>query len=178
MFIETSLRRPLSKVSKEDQDGSLEVTGQLGEVMKESARIAYTFARAFLMQQDPTNQYLVTSHIHLHVPEVSIPLHHHTPPATLSSGLLPTSVSHQGATPKDGPSAGCTIVTALLSLAMDRPVRQNLAMTGEVSLTGKILPVGGIKEKTIAVSAQRTLHATTGRQAGLLDPEPSLRWLS
>lgn len=125
MFIETSLRRPPSKGSK---DGSLEVTGQLGEVMKESARIAYTFARAFLMQQDPTNEYLVTSHIHLHVPE--------------------------GATPKDGPSAGCTIVTALLSLAMDQPVRQNLAMTGEVSLTGKILPVGGIKEKTIAVSAQ------------------------
>ncbi|MBZ3881596.1 Lon protease-like protein, mitochondrial [Sciurus carolinensis] len=124
MFIETSLRRPLSKGSKEDQDGSLEVTGQLGEVMKESARIAYTFARAFLMQQDPTNEYLVSSHIHLHVPE--------------------------GATPKDGPSAGCTIITALLSLAMDRPVRQNLAMTGEVSLTGKILPVGGIKEKTIA----------------------------
>lgn len=123
MFIETSLRRPPSK-GKEDQDGSLEVTGQLGEVMKESARIAYTFARAFLMQQDPTNEYLATSHIHLHVPE--------------------------GATPKDGPSAGCTIVTALLSLAMDQPVRQNLAMTGEVSLTGKILPVGGIKEKTIA----------------------------
>ncbi|KAI6051392.1 lon protease homolog, mitochondrial [Marmota monax] len=124
MFIETSLRRPPFKGNKEDQDGSLEVTGQLGEVMKESARIAYTFARAFLMQQDPSNGYLVTSHIHLHVPE--------------------------GATPKDGPSAGCTIVTALLSLAMDQPVRQNLAMTGEVSLTGKILPVGGIKEKTIA----------------------------
>lgn len=59
----------------------------------------------------------------------------------------------QGATPKDGPSAGCTIVTALLSLAMNCPVRQNVAMTGEVSLTGKILPVGGIKEKTIAVRA-------------------------
>uniref|UniRef100_A0A287CV82 Lon protease homolog, mitochondrial n=1 Tax=Ictidomys tridecemlineatus TaxID=43179 RepID=A0A287CV82_ICTTR len=124
LFIETSLRRPPFKGNKEDQDGSLEVTGQLGEVMKESARIAYTFARAFLMQQDPSNGYLVTSHIHLHVPE--------------------------GATPKDGPSAGCTIVTALLSLAMGQPVRQNLAMTGEVSLTGKILPVGGIKEKTIA----------------------------
>ncbi|MED6278984.1 Lon protease mitochondrial, partial [Characodon lateralis] len=55
-----------------------------------------------------------------------------------------------GATPKDGPSAGCTIVTALLSLATNQSVRQNVAMTGEVSLTGKILPVGGIKEKTIA----------------------------
>ncbi|XP_005587703.2 lon protease homolog, mitochondrial isoform X1 [Macaca fascicularis] len=124
LFVETSLRRPQDKDAKGDKDGSLEVTGQLGEVMKESARIAYTFARAFLMQHAPANNYLVTSHIHLHVPE--------------------------GATPKDGPSAGCTIVTALLSLAMGRPVRQNLAMTGEVSLTGKILPVGGIKEKTIA----------------------------
>ncbi|XP_067824273.1 lon protease homolog, mitochondrial [Heptranchias perlo] len=121
LFVETSLRRPRNK---ENEDGSLEVTGQLGDVMKESAKIAYTFSRAFLMQKDATNDFLTQSHIHLHVPE--------------------------GATPKDGPSAGCTIVTALLSLAMDQPARQNLAMTGEVSLTGKILPVGGIKEKTIA----------------------------
>ncbi|XP_028619310.1 lon protease homolog, mitochondrial [Grammomys surdaster] len=124
LFVETSLRRPQPSGRKEDKDGSLEVTGQLGDVMKESARIAYTFARAFLMEQDPENDFLVTSHIHLHVPE--------------------------GATPKDGPSAGCTIVTALLSLALGQPVLQNLAMTGEVSLTGKVLPVGGIKEKTIA----------------------------
>ncbi|RXM92134.1 Lon protease-like, mitochondrial [Acipenser ruthenus] len=103
------------------KEGSLELTGQLGDVMKESAKIAFTFARAFLMQEQPDNDVLVSSHIHLH-----------------------------GATPKDGPSAGCTIVTALLSLAMNTPARQNVAMTGEVSLTGKILPVGGIKEKTIA----------------------------
>ncbi|KAL6108607.1 lonp1 [Pungitius sinensis] len=123
LFIETSLRRPSGGVDSKGE-GSLEVTGQLGDVMKESAKIASTFARAFLMTQEPENHFLVNSHLHLHVPE--------------------------GATPKDGPSAGCTIVTALLSLATNRPVRQNVAMTGEVSLTGKILPVGGIKEKTIA----------------------------
>ncbi|KAM9796060.1 lon protease homolog, mitochondrial [Syngnathus typhle] len=122
LFIETSLRRPLAKDGK--GEGSLELTGQLGDVMKESAKIASTFARAFLMQREPENSFLLDSHLHLHVPE--------------------------GATPKDGPSAGCTIVTALLSLATARPVRPNVAMTGEVSLTGKILPVGGIKEKTIA----------------------------
>lgn len=68
--METSLRRPLLRGNREDKEGSLEVTGQLGDVMKESARIAYTFARAFLMEQDPDNDFLVTSHIHLHVPEV------------------------------------------------------------------------------------------------------------
>ncbi|XP_076847775.1 lon protease homolog, mitochondrial isoform X1 [Brachyhypopomus gauderio] len=125
LFIETSLRRPRGSQGKDGPaEGSLEVTGQLGDVMKESAKIAYTFARSFLMKHQPENDFLVSSHLHLHVPE--------------------------GATPKDGPSAGCTIVTALLSLATNQPVRQNVAMTGEVSLTGKILPVGGIKEKTIA----------------------------
>lgn len=73
LFVETSLRRPQDKDAKGDKDGSLEVTGQLGDVMKESARIAYTFARAFLMQHAPANDYLVTSHIHLHVPEVTAP---------------------------------------------------------------------------------------------------------
>ncbi|XP_013863510.1 lon protease homolog, mitochondrial [Austrofundulus limnaeus] len=123
LFIETSIRRPAGGADAK-AEGSLEVTGQLGDVMKESAKIASTFARAFLQTQDPGNNFLINSHLHLHVPE--------------------------GATPKDGPSAGCTIVTALLSLATKRSVRHNVAMTGELSLTGKILPVGGIKEKTIA----------------------------
>jgi len=104
--------------------GSLFSTGMMGDVMKESTRIAHTVARAKLHQWDPTNEYFDRAQIHMHVPE--------------------------GATPKDGPSAGITMVTALVSLALDRPVRDDIAMTGEVSLTGKVLPVGGIKEKAIA----------------------------
>merc|ERR1719402_2083121 len=92
--------------------------------MQESVQIAYTFAKAYLLKHDPSNNFFDKANIHLHIPE--------------------------GATPKDGPSAGCTIITALLSLALDKPIRNNLAMTGEVSLTGKVLPVGGIKEKLIA----------------------------
>lgn len=123
LYIETSLKEQLSSDDAKGQP-SLEVTGQLGDVMKESSHIAYTFAKGFIAREDPKNDFFKRAAIHLHVPE--------------------------GATPKDGPSAGCTIITALLSLATNKPVRQNLAMTGEVSLTGKVLPVGGIKEKTIA----------------------------
>ncbi|XP_034246954.1 lon protease homolog, mitochondrial-like isoform X2 [Thrips palmi] len=127
LFIETTTRRS-TPVESDDKKpaaaGSLEITGHLGDVMKESARIALTVARNYISENDPTNKFLDTAHLHLHVP--------------------------QGATPKDGPSAGCTIVTALLSLAKKKPILQDVAMTGEVSLTGKILPVGGIKEKTIA----------------------------
>ncbi|XP_013173987.1 PREDICTED: lon protease homolog, mitochondrial isoform X2 [Papilio xuthus] len=120
LYIETALRN----TQQEEKLGSLELTGHLGDVMKESARIALTVARNFLALRQPNNNFLNTSHLHLHVPE--------------------------GATPKDGPSAGCTITTALLSLALGKPARPQLAMTGEISLTGRILPVGGIKEKIIA----------------------------
>ena len=102
----------------------LQLTGKMGDVMQESARIGQSFARTFMRRVDPHNHILDSASLHLHVPE--------------------------GATPKDGPSAGCTMVTALLSLAMDRPARNDLAMTGEISLTGKILPVGGIREKLMA----------------------------
>ncbi|XP_038110796.1 lon protease homolog, mitochondrial isoform X2 [Culex quinquefasciatus] len=126
LYIETAKRKLIEAPKKEAavSDGSLELTGHLGDVMKESARIALTVARNFIRKSDQDNNFLESSHIHLHVPE--------------------------GATPKDGPSAGVTIVTALLSLAKGTPIRQNVAMTGEVSLMGKVLPVGGIKEKTIA----------------------------
>lgn len=98
----------------------LHLTGNLGTVMKESAEIAMTVARNHMVDR----QFLDDHRVHLH---------------------LPKAAQH-----KDGPSAGVTIVAALQSLAMGRPVRQNLAMSGEISLNGKVLPVGGIKEKAIA----------------------------
>lgn len=122
LFIETSVRKP-STVDKKS-DGSLYLTGHLGDVMKESANISLTVARNFLAGIQPDNTFLNTKHVHLHVPE--------------------------GAVKKDGPSAGITITTALVSLATGKPIKQNLAMTGEISLVGKVLPVGGIKEKIIA----------------------------
>ncbi|CAA2972664.1 Lon protease homolog, mitochondrial [Olea europaea subsp. europaea] len=118
LYVETS------NIEQGEGKGGLNLTGQLGDVMKESAQIAHTVARAILLEKDPDNPFFTNSKVHLHVPA--------------------------GATPKDGPSAGCTMITSLLSLAMNKPVRKDLAMTGEVTLTRKILPIGGVKEKTIA----------------------------
>ncbi|CAL1393259.1 unnamed protein product [Linum trigynum] len=118
LYIETTL------VEQGEGKGALQLTGQLGDVMKESAQIAHTYARAALLEKEPDNQFFANTKLHLHVPA--------------------------GATPKDGPSAGCTMITSLLSVAMQKPVRKDLAMTGEVTLTGKVLPIGGVKEKTIA----------------------------
>jgi ATP-dependent Lon protease len=99
-------------------------TGQLGKVMQESAEIAYSYIRA-RTGDDPAMKVFFDEHVvHLHVPA--------------------------GATPKDGPSAGITMALALYSLAAGKPVRSELAMTGEISLTGKVLPIGGVREKTIA----------------------------
>jgi ATP-dependent Lon protease len=99
-------------------------TGQLGNVMQESAEIAYSYIKAFLSKTEASNNFFDEQFVHLHVPA--------------------------GATPKDGPSAGVTMALALYSLAMNKPVRNNIAMTGELTLTGKVLPIGGVKEKTIA----------------------------
>jgi Lon-like ATP-dependent protease len=125
LYVETQgIHRGLDTEGKRRGGGTLKCTGQLGNVMSESTQIAYTVARSRLFATDSTNSYFDDNDIHMHVPE--------------------------GATPKDGPSAGITMVTSMLSLAMDKPVRSDLAMTGEISLTGKVLPVGGIREKTMA----------------------------
>ncbi|ALM51673.1 endopeptidase La [Halomonas huangheensis] len=105
-------------------DRGFKLTGQLGDVMKESANIAYSFVQGHMAEYGADPDYFDSAFVHLHVPE--------------------------GATPKDGPSAGVTMTTALLSLARNQPIERNLAMTGELTLTGHVLPVGGIREKVIA----------------------------
>ncbi|MBU4199648.1 MAG: endopeptidase La [Verrucomicrobia bacterium] len=107
-------------------------TGQLGNVMVESSEIAYTFVRSFLSGNAGAKALFEHHFIHLHVPS--------------------------GATPKDGPSAGITMACALYSLAVHKPVRAHWAMTGELTLTGLVMPVGGIKEKTIAAKRARVVH--------------------
>ena len=102
----------------------LVLTGQLGDVMKESAQAAVTFARWRLADFGIDEQMLSRHQVHVHVPA--------------------------GAIPKDGPSAGITIAVALTSLATGIPVRPDVAMTGEVTLRGRVLPVGGVREKSLA----------------------------
>lgn len=102
----------------------MKLTGQAGQVMKESSEIAWSYFHSALNKYAPGYTFFEKAQVHIHIPE--------------------------GATPKDGPSAGITMVTALLSLLTDTPVLDNLGMTGELTLTGRILPIGGVKEKLVA----------------------------
>jgi ATP-dependent Lon protease len=124
LFVEASA---LDGPAQSSGSGSLTLTGQLGEVMKESAQIALSYVRAHADQLGIADPSILDRHIHIHVPA--------------------------GAVPKDGPSAGVTMVTALTSMAMGRPVRSEVGMTGEVTLNGRVLPIGGVKQKLLA--AQR-----------------------
>ena len=107
-----------------DSNRGFKQTGQLGSVMQESAEIAYSYVAGNLKHLGISETFFDKAMIHLHVPE--------------------------GATPKDGPSAGVTMASSLASLALGKPITRNVAMTGELTLTGKVLPVGGVKEKIIA----------------------------
>jgi len=106
--------------------GSLILTGQLGDVMKESAQTALSFARAYAMTLGLSDEFYAGREIHIHVPA--------------------------GGIPKDGPSAGVTMACALVSLIAGLPVRHDVAMTGELTLRGKVLPIGGLKEKLLAAA--------------------------
>jgi ATP-dependent Lon protease len=116
LYIET-VKYPAEKTE-------MKLTGQAGDVMKESSQIAWTYVQSNIEKIAPGTPFFEKSQVHIHIPE--------------------------GATPKDGPSAGITMVTALLSLLLDKPIRENLGMTGELTLTGRVLPIGGLKEKLIA----------------------------
>ncbi len=110
--------------------GGLVLTGQMGDVMKESSQIAFNWARKFVLDRKAKKaDWFDKNIIHLHIPE--------------------------GATPKDGPSAGITMATTFVSLFMNKKIKPNLAMTGELSLTGQVLPIGGLREKTVAAKRNK-----------------------
>lgn len=115
------------------------LTGQLGDVMKESAEIAYSYVSSHLKEYGADATFFDEAFVHMHVPE--------------------------GATPKDGPSAGVTMASALLSLARDQAPKKGVAMTGELTLTGHVLPIGGVREKVIAARRQKITE--------LILPEPN-----
>lgn len=126
-----------------DGKGTIETTGSLGDVMKESAKIAVSYVRGVYKKYNIPGDFYKTKDIHIHAPE--------------------------GATPKDGPSAGVTMTTALISALSGIPVKSDVAMTGEITLHGKVLPIGGLREKTMAAykEGMKTVIIPKGNEGDL-----------
>ena len=145
MFVEASIRRSEARVAATEEGNtrqgpiSLILTGQLGDVMKESARAALTYATNNAAELGiPADRMTAASEAHIHVPA--------------------------GAIPKDGPSAGLAIATALVSELSGRPVRRDVAMTGEITLRGRALPIGGLKEKVLGAHRAGIKHIIIPKQ--------------
>jgi ATP-dependent Lon protease len=131
--------------------GKLELTGSLGDVMKESAHAAITYARQVASEYGISPDFYAKKDIHIHFPE--------------------------GAVPKDGPSAGITTLTALISALSGIPVRRDLSMTGEITIRGNVLPIGGLREKTMAAysAGVRTVIIPADNLKDLHEVDPVVR---
>ncbi len=157
MFVEASIRRYYGARSSDGSEVgpggavSLILTGQLGDVMKESARAAFTYATNNAAKLGIPRDRLGAIEAHIHVPA--------------------------GAIPKDGPSAGIAIATALVSEMADRPVKQDVAMTGEITLRGRVLPIGGLKEKVLGAhrAGIKTIIIPKGNEADIEDVPEDVR---
>ena len=140
-----------AEVAVVDGTGKLELTGSLGDVMKESAKAAITCVRSLCDRYGIDKDFYKTKDIHIHFPE--------------------------GAVPKDGPSAGVTITTALVSALSGIPVRHDVAMTGEITLRGRVLPIGGLKEKTMAAyrNGMKTAVIPQANEPDLYEVDPVVK---
>lgn len=140
-----------AEVGVMDGTGKLEITGNLGDVMKESCRAALSYIRSHAAELGVDADFYKTKDLHIHFPE--------------------------GAIPKDGPSAGVTICTALVSALSGRPVRQDVAMTGEITLRGRVLPIGGLREKTMAAlrAGIHTVLIPSENEPDLAKIDPTVR---